>query len=58
MDGGSAILAATLEALIETRYPVYAEADITVESSEGPLDETADRVIAELERYLATDPRR
>lgn len=47
----------TLEALIETRYPVYAEADITVESSEVPLDETADRVIAELERFLATDPR-
>jgi len=45
----------TLEALMKTRYPVYAEADITVESNEAPLDETVNRVIGHLERYLATD---
>jgi len=45
----------TLEALMQTRYPVYAEADITVESSEGPLDETVKRVVADVKRYLATD---
>lgn len=47
----------TLEALMKTRYPVYAEADITVESSEGPLDETVNRVIGRLERFLVTDTR-
>jgi shikimate kinase len=47
----------TLEALMKTRYPVYAEADITVESSEGPLDETVNRVIDQLEHFLATEPR-
>ncbi len=47
----------TLERLIQTRYPVYAEADITVESNDGPLDETVDRVITYVERFLATDAR-
>jgi shikimate kinase len=47
----------TLEALMKTRYPVYAEADITVESSEGPLDETVNRAIGQLERFFATDTR-
>jgi shikimate kinase len=47
----------TLEALMKTRYPVYAEADITVASSEGPLDGTVKRVIEELERFLATEAR-
>jgi shikimate kinase len=47
----------TLGRLMETRYPVYAEADITVESNEGPLDETVERVITYIERFLATDTR-
>jgi shikimate kinase len=47
----------TLEALMKTRYPVYADADITVESSEGPLDETVNRAIDQLERFLATESR-
>ncbi|WP_022728743.1 shikimate kinase [Fodinicurvata sediminis] len=38
-----------LAELIETRYPVYAEADITVESREGPIDATVDEVVASLE---------
>lgn len=45
----------TLERLMQTRYPVYAEADIIVESNDGPLDETVERVIAQIERFLATD---
>lgn len=48
----------TLEKLMETRYPVYAEADITVVSSDGPLDETVDRVIAKLQRFLETEKER
>ena len=45
----------TLERLMQTRYPVYAGADITVESDDSPLDETVERVIQRLERFLATD---
>lgn len=44
---------ATLERLIAERYPVYAEADIVVDSLEGPPDSTAERVLAALERHLA-----
>ena len=45
----------TLETLMETRYPIYAQADITIESCEGPLDETVKRVAEDLKRFLATD---
>jgi shikimate kinase len=47
----------TLERLMQTRYPIYAEADITVESDDSPLDETVERVITYIERFLATDAR-
>ncbi|MGH6620919.1 MAG: shikimate kinase [Alphaproteobacteria bacterium] len=47
----------TLERLMQTRYPVYAGADITVESNESPLDETVERLVQCLERFLATDAR-
>ncbi len=40
---------------MQTRYPVYAEADIIVDSNDGPLDDTVERVIAQIERFLATD---
>jgi shikimate kinase len=39
---------AVLERLIAERYPVYAEADITVESIDGPPEVTVERVIAAL----------
>ena len=39
---------AVLAELIERRYPVYAEADVTVDSGEGPPELTATRVIAAL----------
>jgi shikimate kinase len=47
----------TLRTLIEQRYPIYAKADIEVESNEGPADETVDRVIAALERYVHAEKR-
>ena len=39
---------AVLAELIERRYPVYAEADVTVDSGDGPAEVTANRVIAAL----------
>lgn len=45
-----------LEGLIETRYPVYAEADIVVESVDGPPDITVERTVQELARYFETHP--
>jgi shikimate kinase len=39
---------AVLAELIERRYPIYAQADVTVDSGEGPADVTASRVIARL----------
>jgi len=43
---------AVLARLIETRYPIYAEADITVESAEGPPEATLAKVMAALEEFL------
>lgn len=39
---------AVMAGLIERRHPIYAEADLAVDSSEGPPDQTATRVIAAL----------
>lgn len=39
---------AVLAELIERRHPVYAEADVTIDSGDGPPDATAARVIASL----------
>jgi shikimate kinase len=41
---------AVLAELIDRRHPIYAEADITVDSGEGPPDATAGRAIAALTR--------
>jgi shikimate kinase len=43
---------AVLERLIAERYPIYAEADLAVDSLDGPPDLTVDRVIAALATYL------
>lgn len=40
-----------LARLIDERYPVYAEADIVVDSEDGPPEVTVDRVIAALSAY-------
>jgi len=39
----------TLQALINDRYPIYEQADYTVESKDEPLEETAQRVIATIQ---------
>jgi shikimate kinase len=41
---------AVLAELIERRYPIYADADITIDSGEGPPDATVSRAIAALTR--------
>ncbi len=42
-----------LTRLMAVRHPVYAEADITVESGDGPPEAMVDRVVAALEAFLA-----
>ncbi len=41
-----------LARLIDERYPIYAEADLTVDSLDGPPEATLDKVIAALGKYL------
>ena len=41
-----------LEALIAERYPTYAEADVIVDSVDGPPEATLDRVVTALANYL------
>jgi shikimate kinase len=45
---------AKLQELIEQRYPVYAEADMVVDSVDGPPEATLERVVAALTAYLAS----
>jgi len=45
-----------LAQLIDERYPVYALADITVDTVDGPPDATLDRVMAALEKHLPERP--
>lgn len=40
--------AAKLAELMALRYPVYAEAELTVESNHGPVEQTVDAVLAAL----------
>ena len=42
----------TLAALMEKRYPVYAEADIVVDSGEGPIGPMVEKVLAAVRNYL------
>ena len=39
---------AVLEELIERRYPIYAEADIAIDSGDGPAELTASRTVSAL----------
>lgn len=48
---------ATLARLIELRYPVYAEANIIVDSKDGPIEGMVERVIDAISRYLAQGER-
>ena len=45
---------AVLAELIDRRYPIYAEADVTIDSGEGPPDATVSRAIAALGRCERT----
>jgi shikimate kinase len=48
-----------LAGLIEQRHPVYAEADLVIDSLDSPPDQTVERVETALRRYLAEpDPER
>ena len=42
----------TLAALVEKRYPVYAKADIMVDSGEGPIGAMVERVLAAVRDHL------
>jgi len=44
-----------LARLIEERYPIYAEADLTVDSLDGPPEATLDKVLAALGKYLGAN---
>lgn len=44
---------ARLGELMESRYPVYAEADIAVDSIDGPIDTMVDRVMSAVGDYLS-----
>ncbi|MBP7334976.1 shikimate kinase [Niveispirillum sp.] len=43
---------AVLARLMEVRYPVYAQADLTVDSDDSPPDVTTDRVVVALRQWL------
>jgi shikimate kinase len=45
---------ATMRGLMETRYPVYGEADVTVQSVDGPHEATAEAVAAALQAHFAS----
>jgi len=47
---------AVLERLMAERHPVYAEADIIVDSIEGPPRVIVDTIVRELERWLEARP--
>jgi shikimate kinase len=38
-----------LKGLMEQRYPVYAAADLIIDTGDGPADEVVSRVIEQLE---------
>jgi shikimate kinase len=45
--------AETLKRLIEERYPIYAEADVTVESRDVPHDTIVEEIVAGLRDRLS-----
>ncbi|QEX19187.1 shikimate kinase [Hypericibacter terrae] len=48
---------AKLAELMTTRYPIYAEADLTVDSQDGPPDATLERVLAALAEFTPSSDR-
>lgn len=45
----------TLKRLMDQRYPIYAEADLVVESTAQPADRTTEQVIDALRRHLSPE---
>jgi shikimate kinase len=45
-----------LSDLIDLRYPVYSEADIVIDSVDGPVDATVRRALDAISAYLAARP--
>ena len=43
---------AVLTDLMNQRYPIYAEADIRIDSADGPTEVTVDRVVEALDRHM------
>jgi len=43
----------TMQRLIDARYPVYALADVCVESREGPHEKVVEAIISALDAHLA-----
>lgn len=43
----------TMQRLMEERYPIYAEADITIESLEGPHDAVVEAIMDRLKEFRA-----
>jgi shikimate kinase len=41
----------TMKRLMDQRYPVYAQADITIESLEGPHDTVVEEIVEKLKEY-------
>jgi len=48
---------AVLERLIGQRYPIYAEADIRIDSADAPPEQTVQKAVDELQRFLAARSR-
>ena len=44
---------ATLQSLMEKRYPIYAEADMTVDTKNGSIDVTVDKVCESITDYFS-----
>jgi len=49
---------AVMRGLIETRYPIYAEADITIPTRNVKRDVIAQEIVEALDRHLATETHR
>jgi shikimate kinase len=43
-----------MERLMAERYPVYAQADITIDSSGGPHDSVVQRIVSQLKALQGT----
>ncbi len=44
---------AVMRKLMDDRYPIYAEADLTVDSREAPHDSIVAEIIEKLKKFLA-----